>query len=879
MYPVSPRKIVQELSQKYDIVFVHQNNDYKNWIGVINDSDSSSVYWDIRYQGEPLKTIATIQGTINSVQQIGNTISLITGDNIYYLFYQNKGYTFLGEIPQIPVIGLKTSDEMSTITPGFYFTDLYGRSGDFVSGVTPDNFIDATKGLVNKAMDAIMNGYTDNDGVFHEGLGLQLFDACFIRYAFRLYDGTLTKHSPPILIMPVRSIAGKEEEGSDDSIKSVFYGFFQLPIPFDDRKGLIYNSRVNVYGYRIYIHYNFTDLWSDGRWVDYTNWKDIIQSVDIFMSAPLGISNIENIRKDMSTAYSSINAPSWKKYNLIKGISPEALKNVSNTSTFYLIKSIPLGSSKSILDPEPFPSSDDSDISKMENLIYQEVMTDDNFSNHKHGAEVSYTYNNRLHLANIKTTFFEGFNPDYFLWYNTADTADGNYNGFKYADAQGPKYANLLIEVEINTGLTNQKEYRYLSDPPYFPVYKMFMSAFISYPDPRAKRITIYRQSGGQWYRVFTAPLETHNLLSLSYCITDSLKPLVETSADPVTAPVPTSHLPSITEPNKIKVSELSNPLRFPNINTYQVGNGTILAMATNAMNVSDRNYGQYPLYVFTTQGVWTLNVGGGEVVYSTQTAPASAESPTTGIVGETPLGVVFTTQRGLMIINGQQVQFISPQIEQVPMVLNMETNSHCDGVVFPAEHRKFSELLKGLSGLIYNHYENELIINVKDAGYNYILNFDNQQFYQSTEKLDISVLNAFPELFVIDGFTLKDYASAENPLAHVSFILRPLLYGTPDIKRLERMILNALLYNVTNPAGNKFSLAMVHHSNDGVNFRATIGFPLKEGNHRDFDMGLSSGSKHNRFLFTFAGVVDEKSRFNLINTEVDKEYNNTKMR
>lgn len=241
------------------------------------------------------------------------------------------------------------------------------------------------------------------------------------------------------------------------------------------------------------------------------------------------------------------------------------------------MKSIPLGSYRDILNPEEFPSSE-SDVSKMENLIYQERMSDDNFSNHKYGAVCSYAYNNRLHLANVKTTFFKGFNPDYFLWYNSADTADGNYNGYKYKDAPGGLYSSIIFEIEINTGITNEKVYRSLASPMMWGIYKMFMSGFISYPDPRAKRLTIYRYSDSQWYRVFSQPLEKHNSLSLAFYVNDGLNPVVESDA-PISVALPdTSKIISLTEPNKIKVSELNNPLNFPNANVYQAGNGTILA-------------------------------------------------------------------------------------------------------------------------------------------------------------------------------------------------------------------------------------------------------------------------------------------------------------
>lgn len=390
--------------------------------------------------------------------------------------------------------------------------------------------------------------------------------------------------------------------------------------------------------------------------------------------------------------------------------------------------------------------------------------------------------------------------------------------------------------------------------------------------------MTIYEIMGSIWKKAFEAKLEAHPLLNLAYYLNNELNPVIANLSTSVPE-IDTSKPVVLSEPNKIKVSELNNPLVFPNINTYQVGTGAILAMATNAMNVSDRNFGQFPLYVFTTRGIWTLNVGSGEVVYSNLTAPTSMESPTTPVVGETPYGVVFASQRGLMIINGQSVDFISPQIEQVPAKLNIEMNSHCGGVVFQPEIKKFSELLKGLSGLVYNPYENELIANVSGTELNYVLDLYDRVFYQSTEKIDLVVGNAFPELLVVRGNKLKDYAASDSPLAHVGFITRPLQYGTPDIKRLERVILRALIYNATKFENGKFPLYMVHYSMDRVNFKALTGFPIKDGHNRDLDSGLLSRPKFSYGLFTMAGLMSEESEIEYLDTVFDKEYNNTKMR
>lgn len=612
LHPVAPRKIVQELSQKYDIVFVHQNNDYQNWLGMINSDSFSSVYWDIRNEN-PENITCNIQGDINSVQQIGNTISLITEDNIYYLFYQNGRYVFLGEIPQIPKIsfGIHTQTHI-----GHYFANEYGEGT-----VNPENFIDSTIGLVNKSMEILMYGGTDKDGNPIGGFGLQLFDACFIRYAFRLYDDTLTKHSPPILVMPKRHIVGKEEEGNMESIKTISYDF---------DSALRNGSKVDVYGHKIYMRYNLDTLGGD----DYRIWKDIIKSVDVFMSPPIGISNIENIRKDLPTS----NSPRTLNYNLIKGLSAEALKNAVNTSNFYFVRSLDLGSITGF-EPDVLPSKE-SDFTRMENL-----------------------------MGDIKTTFFRGFHPGYFQWENSYNEMDPSEEKVDY----------IVAEIEIHTGTSLEKVYSFFSE--YFPVSKLFASAFLSYPDPRAKRMNIYEVTNNVWIRVFTAPLEPHSFLNLAYFLNDGLKPIVGSNQGPFTAP-DTSKIITRLEPNKIKVSDLDNPLRFPNINTYQVGNGSILAMASNAIRISEGQFGQFPLYVFTTQGIYSMDVGSGEVVYSNKSAPTSYEVPTTSIVASTPFGVVFTSARGICIISGQEVEFLTPQLQQSPQKLNLDFVEQMNGVI-----------------------------------------------------------------------------------------------------------------------------------------------------------------------------------------------------
>lgn len=813
LYPVAPRKIIQELSQEYDIVFVHQNNDYKNWVGVINNGNFSSVYWDVR--DEHPQSIASIQGIINSVQQIGNTLSLITEDNIYYLFYLNGKYTFLGEIPDIPTIQLAAN---FTANAKLYYANEYGANT-----ISKDNFVDATKGLLNKGRDQLIEEYG------------QLFsDAFFMRYAYRLYDGTLIKHSAPILVLPPKEIT---------TIKQMQFRFY-----FYDGEWLTSDSFVTTEGFTINLNYDLS--------IGLDNWTDIIKSVDVFISSPIGISNTEDIKQnylnDISTGWNIINVPK-------KGYTSDVLSKVKEVSTFYHIRTLDIGTSSDFLGNKLPDES--KDVAKLENLIYQEVMTDDNFSHHKYGALCSYAYNNRLHLGNLRTTFYHGYNYSQFMWlsdYNGVSSPTGNCK-------------SIVIEVELQAGANTGKVYTSYTNC-FGNISKLFSSAFISYPDPRARKITIYEIGlDNKWRQVFSVNLTAHSFLNLAYFLTSELKPIVA-SSDPreITNPPDITKDVVLSESNKIKVSELSNPLNFPNVNVYQVGNGTILAMATNTMNVSDRNYGQYPLYVFTTQGIWNLNIGSGEVLYSTQSAPTSTEAPIKPIVESTPFGVVFVSTRGLMIINGQDVTFISSQIEQPYQKIEQETNVRIEELLHTFEKQTFSEYLKNLSGLVYNPYENELIVCNKESGFNYVLNFYIKSFYQSTEVVESAVKNTFPDLYVIGESKLKHYLDPETKRTHVSFMLRPFSYGNESTKWLQNIKIPFTLYNVER------MFVGIYASSDNVKFPGRYGKFYEAMNRAvSYDTKTMASNTARYFLLSFAAILDDDSYLDIIDSEVTTKYNN----
>ena len=147
-----------------------------------------------------------------------------------------------------------------------------------------------------------------------------------------------------------------------------------------------------------------------------------------------------------------------------------------------------------------------------------------------------------------------------------------------------------------------------------------------------------------------------------------------------------------------------------------------------------------------------------------------------------------------------------------------------------------FAHFLAGISAMIYNPYHDELIISATGYPYCYVYDFPSKSFYLSTEMFTGTVQNAFPNLFVIDGASIKDYSQAQTKATEVSVVTRPMSFGTTDIKTLNRVWLRALMYNTTSMSVAAFN------SLDGVNFFPIKGliFGQRDGNFLDVDPWLA---------------------------------------
>lgn len=113
---------------------------------------------------------------------------------------------------------------------------------------------------------------------------------------------------------------------------------------------------------------------------------------------------------------------------------------------------------------------------------------------------------------------------------------------------------------------------------------------------------------------------------------------------------------------NFIIQSETNNPWVFRARGYFKVGTGKIIGMSTVTQALSQGQFGQYPLLVFSENGIWALSVG--SEGYYTAIHPMSRDvciNP--GSILQTDGAVFFVSKKGLMVVAGNEVVCVSERM------------------------------------------------------------------------------------------------------------------------------------------------------------------------------------------------------------------------
>ena len=649
--PVGRPILERQFAEGKSPVFVHKNGTYEHLISYANDivlfdSDKVDGQWVVKNTA-----FAQIPG-VKQIQSVGNILVMATGESIHYAIFIGGEYTYLGD--QIP----EPSIRFSCIKEEAAYSD------DISCNLEPAVRIQDVGSLatLNEAGEKIItNSFKAS---YYKLLQEDVYDAghviypVLVRYAVRLFDESYVMHSSPLLVGEPNFIRM--------TVSKTKFDFDSLSVEGFTYK-LIANPRT------IGVKYDLSGL---------SGWKDVASSVDIFVSRPFVINDLDSTIKTVTVL---------DKNNMMVDLpfksESELLEEIGEISNFYLVKSIPIGDISNGFE-NIFAEG-----KAFKNLEQQEVATDDDFTRSRITGNL-YTYNGKLHVGNIREKLAKPYPLGMF--------AVSDINEFT---------VNTEVHVKTESGM---KIVHGAST-----AYGAMVSPYLSYPDSRAVKMIIYND---KYYDEI--PLKPHPFLNIAYSL-KGLYPHSITDKYGTYTPLPEDSVS--VAPNKLKVSNVSNPFYFPAKQTYTVSSRNIVAMATATTALSTGQFGQFPLYVFTGEGVFALSVGTGDIAYANSFSVTRDVCNNPDSIVSTDDAIVFSTDSGLKVLSGSTVRDISSDMEgYLPTAVDSSPIiKKIAGVGGFSDKLSSTEFIYYLeeAKVGYNYEDKEVIVANRNYPYSYVFN------------------------------------------------------------------------------------------------------------------------------------------------------------
>lgn len=791
--PMHKPKVVMQVPIGFRFLYVHSGSGYKHYIfqsqatdedGQVLEGFYNYYYCDAADESLNMVEFAEMKAEVSHVDAVGNTLLIFTEDSINYYLWKNTAYKSLGDaLPEIgmrfgllgePILYSKECSEADGMFVHFDY-EVWPSDRDYIY---KREHLTAYTTAMLAPVSKLINEHVTGKGKF-----------CFpffVRYALRLYDGTLVHHSAPILMMP-----------------STYHAVMPFLRQSSYDKDKLTDCRVDVFAVRAALTFlmedNITKAFKE-------KWGDIVKSVDIFVSAPLytydagGIvdtikftkiggsdyakgdyvgrlsanalmwgrpSSVSHIQGEDYTKYHSafnfrdlFNAYCWPafispgKYGDVDTIELPAVtdedmrKKMTDCSSFYLLKSISLNeliNASEQSEAVTIKVKDD----YLQSLVNREVMTDDYLTHEKIAAERSYVYNSRLNLAGVTRQLYDGYPiRQAFCRYDgrVPVTYVGTEGGIKFGELPITELTGanaFTISVEEGREIKLYKEGKCNI---YNSIYNR-VPTLLFCPYTSANNAIWWSTTDGNLKPLMALEMKMHDFLNLSYA---------SLYFDPFNLPS-TSDLPQDKgdENKKVEVSSsiytsaVNNPFYFPSIGVNDVGIGEVVGIASAVAAMSQGQFGQFPLYAFTSNGVWALSVGN-DGSYQTATPVTRDVCSNPNAIISLDRSVLFPTKRGIMMISGSQSTCITEVLHDNPALFLshdvVKKMSRAEGVE-PTTEIPDSGFLSYLdnAGMVYDYTRQRVIVFNQDKMYAYVLSLTSKMWSTIRSEYKYSV-NSYPD-------------------------------------------------------------------------------------------------------------------------------------
>ena len=839
-----------------DVTYIHKTNSYTNYIGVLESGGHK--YLCAYMYDETLATwgsqqILQLPGDEypKDITSVGNILVVALEDGPLYLLHKDSSYVNLGREIPFPKVFFSTETDptqgsafQSIPIPQRYPT-IYSNFGssspkvlwDYVISVigqTDGGLMDEANALYNDvvsslwaAVDAAKRDTRDN-GTF----------TCPIlaRYAVRLYDGSYIHISSPVLLFGYASNANMSVRSNILNASGV---------------------GVNVGAMQIWGEANNTFKAKYSALADQSlaQWSDIVDSIDVFISTDImvprygsklgaatetGSHGTAYNYSDITFAFDGADADDRVEFE----------KQMLLATNFYRIASVPIDKVATGVDEYITPKSQD-------DLVVLPRLSEGN-PHFISGISDVGTYNSRLVLAGERVHLSLG---------HRAPVAMLPPSGVAFNP-----YVTTIFYVKTETGSIHiVKSY---SD--YRPHTESQMRGYISYPDARCIRAEMYIESGAPaTITKVTLPMKEHPNMNVAYgfwgldsAISDTNMFPDDSRSTEIVTEIPGDD-PVLLNENRLRLSELDNPFFF------SLGQGIsftarIISAVPVTTALSTGQFGQFPLYVFTEDGIWTvsLNDEGGIVA----SHPVSRDVAKDGTVAQLDQAIVFVSEQGVMLLSGSQTSLLSPYMDGPRFDLEsvlpdgstiraaLSVGGWGNLIDISLDATNFREFIDGCRPLY--DYENRRILFLNpEENYAYEYALDSQTWHRlSIPGTFVRTLNGYPKaLAIMDGeifdWSVRYEYNATNPQSRKGIILtRSMDLGEPDIRKVVH---DLRIRGTFNRGDIKY---LMFGSSDGIHWQRLL---------------TKGGGSYNLFRFLILANLSPGERISWIDVDYERRFAN----
>lgn len=625
----------------------------------------------------------------------------------------------------------------------------------------------------------------------------------FVRYGFRMITGDIITVSPPILMEPTTGVTPLVELSDIKSSGDLYY-----------------DATVTAKAYDAQLMYRVKDVEKMRRLMQM---EDLVDTLVIAVSDPVylykqGATDEECAQGVYVTTGLT---PDNKSYAIdgVKNVADQAgtylaLPHFDNyeerltaASAFKIIKEIKRDEIRVGGNFTPVPLDDQ----VLQGLAGNTSLLPDNTENlSSYASSYVMAYNQREHWAGVVESLFPGFHPDAMCGFVDEHTeTETNYRvGIEQRESEALQYA---VFGKTSTASANKR--------------------WFFHPNAKAVELAVFETGVKRFYK-----LQAHPFLKGAYYFGDADSAVIDNEGG---LSLPRAVITQ-SRPNMLYVSMQGNPIMVEQ--RIRVGDGDLYAAAANTRPISRGQFGQSPLYLFASDGVWAVEVAS-DGRYAVR-QPVSRDV-CINIQSITPIddAVLFATERGIMALSGSDTRCISDPI-------NAEDPFSITSLgVMPPNIAEYlggatnGAMLTGVVSLhvflhscriIYDYLHQLLVVFNPAYAYAYVYSLEEKKWTTRLSDIDYAVAS-YPEALAVDASSaiVNFSAPSTDDVSKGVIVTRPIKLDDPDVLKTITAVLQrgrirmgsvkAILYGSI----DLFSWVRVYSSQDHY-LRGLRGTPYK---------------------------------------------------